>query len=177
MSDPHQPPRPDHGPQDPYGQQPYPQQPYPQQPYPQGQQHPHEQPYPYEQPYPPQHVPPGAVSVQDERTWSVLAHVGTLLVWVSLPVVAPLLVFLVFKDRSRFVREHAAEALNASISLVLYELVLGVLAALLFFPTFGVSLLLPVLALIAATVVGVLGAVAANNGRPYRYPLVLRLVR
>ncbi|WP_432487860.1 DUF4870 domain-containing protein [Kineococcus sp. SYSU DK018] len=126
---------------------------------------------------PPQWQQKPPVSVQDERTWSVLAHVGTLLLWIGLPVVAPLVLFLVFKDRSRFVREHTAEALNMSISFVLYEIVLGVVAALLALPTLGLSFALLGLPALVATVLAVIAAVAANSGRAYRYPLVLRLVR
>ncbi|GAB3230675.1 hypothetical protein GCM10027586_14550 [Kineococcus gypseus] len=190
MSDPHQQPRPDftkapheqpgdpyaHGGQDGWGQQPHPeQQPYPYQPY-------QEQPYPQEQhqqqyaPYP-QHQQPSAMSVQDERTWAVLSHVSSLLVWVGLPVVGPLVLFLVFKDRSRFVREHSAEALNLNISMLLYGLGLTVVAALLALFTFGLSFALLGLLPVATTVLTVLAAVAANSGRAYRYPAVLHLVR
>ncbi|WP_432504013.1 DUF4870 domain-containing protein [Kineococcus arenarius] len=134
--------------------------------------------HPYPPPAPSPQRPP--VSVQDERTWSVLAHVGTLLVWISLPVIAPLVVFLVFKDRSRFVREHSAEALNASISLLIYVVALSVVATVLTVVTLGLAAPLfavPALLVVAASVCAVLAAVAANSGRPYRYPLTLRLVR
>ncbi|WP_337059479.1 DUF4870 domain-containing protein [Kineococcus sp. G2] len=143
------------------------------------QQHGQQWPHPQGPGQPPQWQKP-PLSVQDERTWSVLAHVGTLLVWISLPVIAPLVLFLVFKDRSRFVREHAAEALNASISLFIYEAVLGLVIGVLVTVTFGLAfplLIVPVAVLVAATVFGILAAVAANSGRAYRYPLILRLVR
>ncbi|NAZ86177.1 DUF4870 domain-containing protein [Kineococcus indalonis] len=167
MSDPHQQPGPhpaEHA-DGPWQQQQHP---------PQGQPHP----YPQGQPYPrPGRAP---VTVEDERTWSVLAHVGTLLAWISLPVIAPLVVFLVFKDRSLFVREHSAEALNASISLVIYELVLTTVATILTVVTLGlgaVTFVVPAAVLVAATVFAVVAATRANSGRAYRYPLVLRLVR
>ncbi|MCI2240094.1 DUF4870 domain-containing protein [Paenibacillus sp. TRM 82003] len=188
MSDPHQPPRPDftkdpHAPGAGGEQQPgwtpgwrpgwQPEQEAAQQ---HGQQWPHQQ----GPGRPPQWQQKPPVSVQDERTWSVLAHVGTLLVWISLPVIAPLVVFLVFKDRSRFVREHAAEALNASISLLIYVLALSAAATVLTVVTLGLAaplFALPVLLVVGASVFGVLAAVAANSGRAYRYPLTLRLVR
>ena len=82
----------------------------------------------------------------------------------------PLVVFLVFKDRSPFLRRHALEALNfwitvyigLAISVVLMLILVG-------FVTFAVIG-------IAALVLSIIAALAANKGEEYRYPFTLRLV-
>lgn len=116
---------------------------------------------------------PGASSMSpsDERLWGLLAHLS----WIAGSIVAiaplgPLVVFLVFKDRSPFVRRHSVEALNfwitvyigLAISLVLMLVVVG-------FVTFAVIS-------IGALVLSILAALAANRGEDYRYPFTLRLI-
>lgn len=107
----------------------------------------------------------------DERLWGLLAHLSWILgAIVAIAPLGPLVVFLVYKDRSPFVREHAAEALNLWITIYL---VMAVSVPLMFvlvgFVTFAV-------AAIAGLVLSIVAAVAANGGERYRYPLVLRLV-
>ncbi len=115
------------------------------------------------------------MSPQDERLWATLAHVGGLVV-----PFASLIVFLIYKDRSQFVRLHAGEALNFHISMLIYEIAGMVTVFGLAIATAGVGLLLifPVLigAGIFALVMMIQGAIAANQGHPYRYPLTIRLV-
>jgi uncharacterized Tic20 family protein len=135
-------------------------------------------------PYPPQPRPPYSpvpLSPSDERMWGMFGHLSTIVASVlGLPFLGPLIVFLVFKDRSSFVRGHSAEALNMTISLVIYEIALGIVCTIVTVVTLGLgSGLFALLAVpgIAALVFAVLAAVAANQGRVYRYPLILRLVR
>ncbi|NAZ81197.1 DUF4870 domain-containing protein [Kineococcus sp. R8] len=120
------------------------------------------------------------MSVQDERTWGLVGHLSWLAAsLVGLPFVGPLVVFLVFKDRSRFVREHAAEALNMNIALAAYLVVASVVFTIVGFLTFGAGFLLFYLLAIPGVVYlvfSILGAVEASRGRAYRYPLIFRLV-
>ncbi|GAB4083633.1 hypothetical protein GCM10028784_02630 [Myceligenerans cantabricum] len=146
--------QPDAGaPQQPGGQQPYAGAPQP------GQQQPH----PGQPVYGPVPLRP-----DEERTWAVLAHVGG----VILSFIAPLVIWLVFKDRSRFVDAEAKEALNFQITLVMYEIAVLIISAV----TLGLGSIL-YLALIAALVFMILAAVETSKGRPYRYPLNVRLVK
>lgn len=103
----------------------------------------------------------------EERTWSLVAHFGGLLFgfW------APLLVFLIFKDRSVWVREQAKEALNFNISYGAYMLAAAVLILVLI----GI-IVLPIVA-IAFVVLSIIGGVKASNGEFYRYPATFRLVK
>jgi uncharacterized Tic20 family protein len=82
----------------------------------------------------------------------------------------PLIVYLVSRDRDPFVRHHASEALNFSITLLIGYVVCFVLV----FVLIG-FLLLPVL-WITSVVLHVMAAMAANRGEWYRYPLNLKLV-
>jgi len=140
---------------------------------------------PQQQPYPPSPAGPGQpypqpMNPQDERTWGMLSHLASIAAsFVGLPFLGPLIVFLVLKDRSRFVRGHAAESLNMNISLIAYTFVLSIVFGIIALLTFGIGLALFVplsLLPIAALVFTILAAVAAYGGRPYRYPLIFRLV-
>jgi uncharacterized Tic20 family protein len=133
-------------------------------------------------PYPqqPSYVP-APLSPSDERMWGMFGHLSAIAAsFVGVPFLGPLIIFLVLKDRSGFVRGHAAEALNMTISLVVYELVLTAVVTVLAVVTLGIGsglyALLGVLALVFL-VFTILAAVAANQGRVYRYPLIFRLVR
>jgi uncharacterized Tic20 family protein len=89
----------------------------------------------------------------------VLGHIG-----------GPLIVLLVRGDSSPFVSYHAREALNFNITVALLGFVFGVLCFVLIgFPLLG----LLALAWIVLTIVA---ALAARDGRGYRYPFSLRLI-
>jgi uncharacterized Tic20 family protein len=146
-----------------YGQQPpqaYGQQPYGQQPQQQ-----------YGQPGPgaPQgYGTAGAVSPQDERMWSMLAHIGTILIGV----IAPLITYLMYKDRSAFVKQQSAESLNFQITMLIAYVVSWIVAGI----TFGLLFFLPILVWVANLVLVIIAGMAANKGENYRYPFALRMV-
>lgn len=131
--------------------------------------------YPQYPPYSPYGVR-APMSPSDERTWAMLAHLapfaGSV---VGLPVVGPLVVYLVFKDRSVFVRRHAAASLNFQIMLMIVTVVGVVIAFPLTILTMGIGvipvLLLVVVVWVAALVLQIVAAVAANRGQDYRYPM------
>jgi uncharacterized Tic20 family protein len=118
------------------------------------------------------------LSASEERTWAMVAHIGVLLAaWLAMGFLCPLIIWLVFRDRSEFVRRHAVESLNFQISLLIYSAIAGVLV----FITFGLGVLivvpLVVIGAIAALVVIILATVAASGGNDYAYPLTIRFVR
>lgn len=130
---------------------------------------------------PPPQYSPAPLSPADERVWGVLGHLSAIAAsLIGLPFLGPLIVFLVFKDRSGFVRGHSAEALNMTISLVLCEIALTIVCTVVSVVTLGFGagiFLLTAVPGLVALVLAILAAVAANSGRVYRYPLILRLVR
>lgn len=114
----------------------------------------------------------GVVSA-DERGMATLAHVTGIFA----SFLGPLVIYLLKKDDAPFVRHHAAEALNFSISVAVYSIVLGIVGAILLLVVVGVVFLLalPVIGVVAV-VLHIVAAVAANRGEHYRYPLTIRLV-
>jgi uncharacterized Tic20 family protein len=127
------------------------------------------------------------MSEKDERLWAAIAHASILLNLVSglLGVIAPLVIYLVYKERSRFVANHAMQAF-------VFQLVWwvggGILAgvawaAVAFLSIFLVGLLcIPVaivisLVPVAACVYGIIGALQAYEGKDFRYWLIADWVK
>ncbi len=120
----------------------------------------------------PQHggqvAPGGPLSPADERLWGMLSHIGALLLfWI-----APLITYLMYKDRSQFVRSQAAESLNFQLTLMLAY----VGAWFLTIVTLGVLSFLPMLVYVVHIVFAIIAGVAANGGKNYRYPVAIRMV-
>jgi len=136
-------------------------------------------------PYDPQQqygapVPPGAPTL-DDRNWASAAHWGSFVAAVvALAFLAPLLVMLLKGPQSPFVRRHAVESLNFQISMLIYGVVGGFVAMILFLITFGLGLLVIIPAALALVVlwfvVIIQASIRASNGQEYHYPLTIRLV-
>ena len=108
----------------------------------------------------------------DEKLWGMLAHLLTLLGYI-----APLVIYLVYKDRSQFVAFHALQALffqllalAVSVALILFSIVTLGLGVLLAAP-------LAIALAIAVLVYTIIAAIQANNGVWYELPIVGRWAR
>ncbi|QMU71426.1 DUF4870 domain-containing protein [Streptacidiphilus sp. P02-A3a] len=137
--------------------------------------------------YPPPGYPPAAdtataAEAGGERTMASLAHwlplvvglvfsfvIGTLAVFLCF--VPPLIVMLT--ARSEFTVEHAREALNFQLSLVIPGALILVLA--MASPPLGA--LLRLLLLVGCLVIQIPAAVKASQGARYRYPFGIRFVK
>ncbi len=109
----------------------------------------------------------------EERNWAMFAHLSALIGYFLLPfgsIIAPLIIYLMKKDQSPFIAEHARESLNFQISLALYAIVSAILILVL------VGFLLLGVIWVAGVIFTIIAGVKASNGVPYRYPLTLRLV-
>ena len=127
------------------------------------------------------------VSPSDERTWGMLAHLSILLNLVTgfLGPVAAFIIYMVYKDRSRFIAYHALQSLVfqliawigggilAGVSWALTGVLSAVLIGLLCIPIACLFSLLP----LAAVVYGIVGAVQTSQGQDFRYWLVGDWVR
>lgn len=128
-----------------------------------------------------QYNPPGAapapLSQSDERLWSTLVHIGGIFIGF----IAPLIGYLVLKDRSAFAREHTATALNFQVTLAIAHVanfVLGLILVVVTFGFWGIVQLLITLALLVINITfSIIAAVAANKGEPYTYPLAITFVK
>lgn len=114
------------------------------------------------------HIAPTSSSMPgDDKTWAILSHVLTFVGGF----IAPLVIYLIKKDESPYVRHHAAEALNFQLSILIYAIVSMILILVLI----GILLILAVA--IGALVFTIIAAIAASNGEEYRYPLTIRFVK
>lgn len=125
-----------------------------------------------------------AVNPSDSRMWAMFSQLsavlGHVISWGVLGWVGPLIIFVMYKDRDRLVRHHAAEALNGAIAVVIAEVVLSIVLGIFTLITFGIGsvllILVPVPALLHV-IFAIIGAVKANQGEYWKYPLNLRLVK
>lgn len=123
-------------------------------------------------------------SESDAKLWSMFSHLavllGHLLSWGFLGWIGPLIIFLMYKDRNRFVRYNAAEALNGAIAVVIAQVVLGIVLTIFGVITLGFGFaafpLVGIPALIQL-IFAIIGAVKANQGEWWNYPLNIRLVK
>lgn len=112
-------------------------------------------------------VPQAApMTAQDERTWSLLAHVGSIV----LGFLAPLIVMLVKGNESPTVRAHSVESLNFQITVLIGYVISWILAFLL------IGFLLVFAVWVVSLIFAIMGTMAASRGEPYKYPFALRLV-
>jgi uncharacterized protein len=136
---------------------------------------------------PPVYVPPQPLSPSDERTWAMLAHLSVLLNLVTgfLGVVGALVIYMVYKDRSRYVAYQSLQSLifqliwwvGGGIVTAIAWTITGVLSAILIglicIPIALIITLIP----LGALVYGIVGAVQCNSGQDFRYWLVGDWVR
>jgi len=151
------------------GQQPYSGQPTPPPPPPPAQAPPppaQAQPAPgYSQPAPGygQQAP---VSASDARMWAMFAHFGGII----LTVIAPLVIYLMYKDRDPFIRRHATQALNFQIIIAIIMFVSIPLSFI------GIGVLTFTAAWVALLVFSIIAGIAANKGEDYTYPAIPQMV-
>ncbi len=109
----------------------------------------------------------------DDKNWAMLCHLGAFAGFV-LPfanVFVPLVLWLMKKDTSAFIEAHGKEVVNFQLTLT------GILAVctLLYFVLIG--FMFHIIFVLFGVVVTVLGAIKAQNGEGFRYPMTLRLVK
>lgn len=112
---------------------------------------------------------PGPVAglTSDERTWATISHLASLV-----SIVGTLVVWLIKKDESPYVAHHAREALNFQITMFGAFIVAIILAVV----TCGIGgILLPILGLVDL-VFSIIGAMKANEGLLWKYPVSIRLI-
>jgi uncharacterized protein len=110
-----------------------------------------------------------------ERTYTTFLHLTALTgLLFGLPVIGALIMWAIKKDSSVYVADHGKEAMNFQLSLVIYFVVGIALTA----SGIGACVGMPLIGgvYILGIVGMILAAVAANQGRYYRYPMCLRMI-
>ena len=131
-----------------------------------------------------------------DRQWAAAAHAAALLAalltsWIAgvAGAVAALAIWMLVRDRYAFAAEHAREAVNFNVSMLIYACAACIIGFLLVGATvltLGIGLLvtapaglllLLMVGAIAVTwlVCSFIAAFKAFDGQPYRYPLTIRL--
>jgi uncharacterized Tic20 family protein len=123
--------------------------------------------YPGGPQYPAGYTPPQPMSPEDQRLWATLTHIGG----IFFNFIAPLVAYLVLRDRGGFVREHTRVALNFHITMGI-AYVVGSLTS-----VFGVGVLIVLAAGIVSLIFSIMAAIAANQGQFYRYPLSIEFIK
>lgn len=107
---------------------------------------------------------PVIVPTSDEKTMAILSHVLT----VVAGFLAPLIIYLIKKDESAFVREHAKESLNFQITAFIIMIGLAITI---------IGILLIWVVGILALVLVILATIKASEGKLYKYPFNFRLIK
>lgn len=100
----------------------------------------------------------------DERTLAILVHVLSIFFWIF----PGLIIYLIKKDDSKYVAEHAKEALNFQITMTIGYIIL-------FITIIGIFLMwiLGILSLIFC----IIATIRASENKIYKYPLSLRIIK
>jgi uncharacterized Tic20 family protein len=125
---------------------------------------------------------PQPLTPQEERTWAMLAHLSILLNLVSgfIGVFAPLVIYVLFKERSRYVGFQSLQAFvfqllawvgGGAIALIAWVLTAALFAILVGCLCVPVAVLLSLIPL-GALVYGVIGGVQCSQGLDFRYWLI-----
>ncbi|HEX2362528.1 MAG TPA: DUF4870 domain-containing protein [Jiangellaceae bacterium] len=108
----------------------------------------------------------------EDRNWATGAHLSAFLAaYIALGFLGPLVVLLVRGDRSQFVRQHAVEALNFNLTVLIWIAI----SVILIIVGIGILMLIAVGILYVVTVI--VGAIRASSGEMFRYPLTIRFVK
>ena len=121
----------------------------------------------------------GGMSARDERTWSMLAHLSTLLnliTGIGGPIGA-LVIWLVYKDKSRRVAFHALQSLWYQVAWIAILFAYFVVSFVLTFVIIGIFMffLMPLIALVPL-VHQCYAAYKVNQGVDYRYPIIADMI-
>jgi uncharacterized protein len=111
-----------------------------------------------------------------DSAWAMVAYLSIFAVWI----LGPLVAYLVKRLRSPFVRQHAAQAFNMQITLVIYVLVAeGMLAVTYGSYLFAVVLLAALAVILTSLVFLIIAVVRAAQCREFVVPtwLCFRIVR
>lgn len=107
---------------------------------------------------------PAVPPTSDEKNLALMAHVLTIFA----PILAPLIIYLLKKNESSFIEAHAKESLNFQITVVIICLLLVISL---------IGILLVWLVAIIAVILVIVATIRASEGKLYRYPFSIRLIK
>jgi uncharacterized Tic20 family protein len=129
------------------------------------------------------YVPPAPAPMleSEARTWAMLAHiiaaVASIMSAGTIAFIAPLVIWLIYKDRSALVAFHGKQNLNLQITTLVFGAGAVVVGLLLFIVGLAVTLPLWGLYVLYAMVISIVAGVKAYNGEYYRIPLSINFIK
>lgn len=120
---------------------------------------------------PPPPVPPLVVGGLYEKQWAMFLHLSQLLGFVmpGLGFAGPLVIWLVLKDRFAVLDLHGRMVTNWMISLLLYSAVAFAISVV----TCGIGMVLFIPLMLLGIIFPIIGAVRANEGTLWKYPMTI----
>src|SRR5215472_6814654 len=117
--------------------------------------------------------PQGPRGGSDDQTWAMLSYILALFA----SIIAPLVIYLVKMNSSRYVRFHAAQALNMGITAIIESIAIFIVGIILAVVLHGFGFLLMLLAFLALGIAHlvylIMGAVRSNQGQLFRVPTII----
>jgi uncharacterized Tic20 family protein len=110
---------------------------------------------------------PGGEVSKDAKTLAMLCH----LLGFFTSFLGPLIIWLIKKDEDKFIDDQGKEALNWQITFIIGWFV-GLITM-----CIGIGFIILIALGICNLIFCIMGAVKANNGQLYRYPINLRLIK
>ena len=115
-----------------------------------------------------------STSSRDVRTWNVLCHASALagffVPWAG-HILGPLIVWLAKRNDSPEIDENGKESLNFQISMLIYNVIAGVLCLVL------IGFILLAILHILNLVLVIIASIQTSEGKSYRYPMTIRLIK
>jgi uncharacterized protein len=115
-----------------------------------------------------------STSSRDVRTWNVLCHAtalaGFFVPWAG-HILGPLIVWLAKRSDSPEIDENGKESLNFQISMLIYNVIAGVLCLVL------IGFILLAILHILNLVLVIIASIQTSEGKFYRYPIAIRLIK
>ena len=107
---------------------------------------------------------PARTPTPDERTLAILAHILSIFFWIF----PALIIYLVRKDDSPFVAEHARESLNFQITMSLLTIALAITL---------IGILFLWVPAVIDLILCIVASIKAGELKSYRYPLSWRIIK
>jgi uncharacterized Tic20 family protein len=121
---------------------------------------------------PVQESPVGKEIDKDARMWSMFCHLGGLAGLLPMTpfvgsLIVPLIVWQVKKDDDPFINENGKEALNFQLTILLVSVLLCITC---------IGIWLVPVVIIYNVVFALIAGLRANDGKCYRYPIIIRFI-
>lgn len=110
---------------------------------------------------------PSVAPTPDEKTMGILSHI----LCIVGGFIAPLIIYLIKKDESAYIREQSKEALNFQLTMLICYIVSWILI----FVFIGIILVF--LVIILNLVLIIIATIKASEGKLYKYPINFRLIK